>query len=369
MDLMTSETEKGDRIAKVMARAGLCSRRDAERWIADGRVFVNGKQLDSPALNISADDEVVVDGKTMPTKERTRLWLYHKPKGLVSSNKDSEGRPTVFASLPKEMPRVISVGRLDINTEGLLLLTNDGSLARHLELPSTGWLRRYRVRAFGRITQANLDEIADGVAIEGVLYGAIEAELERVQGSNVWITIGIREGKNREVKKILEHLGLVVNRLIRTSYGPFQLGDVATGDVKEIKSRTLRDQLGAALVSDLGLSFEGQEAELVQTQPDKHRASGNRAPGTKTNSGWKAGFAEKSGEQSKPGSRHKSKPRDRQADALERLSTSKPGKLKSGSGKPSTGKGSPGKGSLGKGSSGKGSPGKGTGAPRADRRR
>lgn len=353
---MTSEAEKGDRIAKVMARAGLCSRRDAERWIAEGRVFVNGKRLDSPALNVGPNDEVVVDGKPMPTKERTRLWLYHKPKGLVSSNKDSEGRPTVFASLPKEMPRVISVGRLDINTEGLLLLTNDGSLARHLELPSTGWLRRYRVRAFGRVTQADLDKLADGIAIEGVLYGAIEAELEREQGSNVWITIGIREGKNREVKKILEHLGLVVNRLIRTSYGPFQLGDVAIGDVKEIKSRTLRDQLGANLVSELGLSFDGQEpAPVVQNQPDKRRSHGKQ-----TNTGWKAGFAEKSGAQSKPGARNKSKPRDRQADALERLSTTKPGKPKPGSGKPSTGKGS---------STSRGASGKGTGAPRADRRR
>lgn len=350
MDLMTSETEKGDRIAKVMARAGLCSRRDAERWIADGRVFVNGKRLDSPALNIGPDDEIVVDGKPMPTKERTRLWLYHKPKGLVSSNKDSEGRPTVFANLPKDMPRVISVGRLDINTEGLLLLTNDGSLARHLELPSTGWLRRYRVRAFGRVTQPDLDKLADGVAIEGVLYGAIEAELEREQGSNVWITIGIREGKNREVKKILEHLGLAVNRLIRTSYGPFQLGDVPTGDVKEIKSRTLRDQLGTSLVSDLGLSFDGQEPVSVsQKQPDTRRK-----PGRQGSSGWKAGFAEKSGGKSKPGSRSKSKPRDKQADALERLSTSKPGKAKSGSGKPS---------------GRNGAPGKRTGAPRADRRR
>ncbi|MEP0519906.1 MAG: pseudouridine synthase [Hyphomicrobiales bacterium] len=347
---MTSESEKGDRIAKVMARAGLCSRREAERWIADGRVLVNGKRLDSPALNVGTNDDVVVDGKPMPTKERTRLWLYHKPKGLVSSNKDSEGRPTVFANLPKDMPRVISVGRLDINTEGLLLLTNDGSLARHLELPSTGWLRRYRVRAFGRVTQPDLDKLKDGVAIDGVLYGAIEAELEREQGSNAWITIGIREGKNREVKKILEHLGLAVNRLIRTSYGPFQLGDIPTGDVKEIRSRTLRDQLGTSLVSELGLTFEGQEPMPVSpNQPDARRK-----PVKKVGGGWKAGFSEKASGQTKSGSRNKSKQRDKQADALERLSTSKPGKAKSGSGKPS-----------GRNASSD----KRTGAPRADRRR
>lgn len=347
---MTSDTEKGDRIAKVMARAGLCSRRDAERWIADGRVSVNGNKLDSPAFNVSSNDEVVVDGVQMPTKERTRLWLYHKPKGLISSNKDSEGRPTVFASLPKDMPRVISVGRLDINTEGLLLLTNDGSLARHLELPSTGWLRRYRVRAYGRVTQADLDKLADGIAIEGVLYGAIEAELEREQGSNVWITIGIREGKNREVKKILEHLGLVVNRLIRTSYGPFQLGEVASGDVSEIKSRTLRDQLGAGLVATLGLTFDGQEpAQVGQKQTDKRQA-----PGKKTGAGWKAGFAEKTGTQVKSGPKHKTKTRDRKADALDRLSTSKPSKSKPGSGRNSTGNAPA---------------NKRTGAPRADRRR
>lgn len=353
---MTSDSEKGDRIAKVMARAGLCSRRDAERWIADGRVFVNGNRLDSPALNVGPNDEVVVDGKAMPTKERTRLWLYHKPKGLISSNKDSEGRPTVFANLPKDMPRVISVGRLDINTEGLLLLTNDGALARHLELPSTGWLRRYRVRAFGRVTQVELDKLADGIAIEGVLYGAIEAELERIQGSNSWITIGIREGKNREVKKILEYLGLAVNRLIRTSYGPFQLGEVGTGDVSEIRSRTLRDQLGPTLVSELGLSFEGQEpAPTAQKQPDKRPPSGK-----KTGTGWKAGFADKAGTQSKPGPKHKTKPRDRQAESLERLSTSKPTRSKTGSGS---------KSGSGRNSTGNSPANKRTGAPRADRRR
>lgn len=348
---MTSEAPKGERIAKVMARAGLCSRRDAERWIADGRVFVNGTKLESPAFNVAETDSVVVDGKPMPTKERTRLWLYHKPKGLVSSNKDAEGRPTVFASLPKEMPRVISVGRLDINTEGLLLLTNDGALARHLELPSTGWLRRYRVRAYGRITQADLDKLADGIAIEGVLYGAIEAALEREQGSNVWITIGIREGKNREVKKILEHLGLVVNRLIRTSYGPFQLGEVPTGDVSEIRSRTLRDQLGVNLVSELGLSFEGPEPGQALNTVKTARNDAPNKSGTK----WKAGFTEKPG--GKPKHSGRSKPKDRQADALDRMSTSKPGKGDGASAKSA------------KGHADKRPSNNRTGAPRADRRR
>lgn len=324
---MTSDQEKGDRIAKVMARAGLCSRRDAERWIADGRVSVNGIKLTSPALVVGPQDNIVVDGNPLPQKDRTRLWLYHKPKGLVSSNRDSEGRPTIFANLPKEMPRVISIGRLDINTEGLLLMTNDGALARHLELPSTGWLRRYRVRAFGRITQAELDKLADGIAIEGILYGGIEAHLEREQGSNVWLTLGLREGKNREVKKILEHLGLVVNRLIRISYGPFQLGDLETGLTREIRSRMLRDQLGEPLVAELGLSFHGPDnmEEGVSTAPKRAKstsAKSDRKPGAKTRTEPK----------------RKPKRRDRQAEALERMSTTKPsgsGGKKPASAKPS----------------------------------
>lgn len=247
---------EGERIAKAMARAGLCSRREAETWIADGRVSVNGKVLDTPAVTVSAKDRIVVDGEPMPLKERTRLFLYHKPRGLVTTTHDPEGRPTVFEHLPEDMPRVVTVGRLDINTEGLLLLTNDGGLARVLELPSTGWLRRYRVRAFGTVTQGQLDSLKEGVTIDGISYGSVEAVIDTVKGSNVWLVVGLREGKNREVKRILQHLGLTVNRLIRVSFGPFQLADLGEGEIREIRGKVLRDQLGQRLVDESGADFE-----------------------------------------------------------------------------------------------------------------
>ena len=248
--------EQNERIAKVMARAGLCSRREAEEWIEAGRVSVNGTVLTSPALDVSDRDTILVDGKPLPTRERTRLFLYHKPRGLVTTSWDPEGRPTVFQNLPKGLPRVVTIGRLDINTEGLLLLTNDGGLARVISLPDTGWLRRYRVRAFGDITQPDLDALKDGIEIDGMRYGPIDAELQREQGDNVWLTIGLREGKNREVKRVLEHLGLQVNRLIRISFGPFQLGDLEDGAVEEVKTRILQDQLGPELAQEAQCDFD-----------------------------------------------------------------------------------------------------------------
>ncbi len=241
------------RIAKAMAHAGLCSRRDAEKWIEAGRVAVNGKVLTTPAHVVSATDTIVVDGKPLPQSAPARLWRYNKPKGLITSHKDPLGRKTVFEALPEKLPRVVSVGRLDINTEGLLLLTTDGGLARHLELPSTGWLRRYRVRAHGHATQNALDKLQGGVTIDGMSYGPIEARLEREQGRNVWLVLALREGKNREVKRIAEHLGLVVNRLIRISFGPFALGDLVSGTVEEVKPKVLVDQLGVKLAAEFGL--------------------------------------------------------------------------------------------------------------------
>jgi 23S rRNA pseudouridine2605 synthase len=238
--------EGPQRIAKVLARAGLCSRRDAERWIAEGRVTVNGEVLTSPAVTVGDDADIRVDGKPLPEPERARLWRYHKPAGLVTTHRDEKGRPTVFAALPKDLPRLISVGRLDLNSEGLLLLTNDGALARRLELPATGWLRRYKVRVHGTVDPARLAALADGVTIDGVHYGPVRAEFERQQGSNAWLTLALREGKNREVRRVLEHLGLAVTRLIRLSYGPFQLGNLARGAIEEVPGKVVRDQLGKA---------------------------------------------------------------------------------------------------------------------------
>lgn len=233
----------GERVAKFLARAGVCSRRDAERLIAEGRVKLNGKVLETPAVKVTAKDKVSVDGRPIGAAEPTRLWRYHKPSGLVTTHRDPAGRPTVFQHLPQDMPRVISVGRLDLTSEGLLLLTNDGALARRLELPSNGWLRRYRARAFGRIEQAELDQLKDGITVEGVRYGPIEARLERA-AANSWIALSLTEGKNREVRRVLEALGLKVNRLIRVAYGPFQLGTLPPGEVEEIPRKVLKEQLG-----------------------------------------------------------------------------------------------------------------------------
>jgi 23S rRNA pseudouridine2605 synthase len=246
----------GERIAKVLARAGLASRRDAEEWVVQGRVTVNGRLINSPALDVTANEVITVDGKPLPPRERTRLFLYHKPRGLMTTHADPEGRPTVFDNLPEGLPRLISVGRLDFNTEGLLLLTNDGGLARALELPETGWLRRYRVRAHGEVTQTQLDALKQGVEIDGVKYGPAEATLERDSGANVWLVFAIREGKNREVRNVMSHLGLEVNRLIRISYGPFQLAELGEGAVEEIKTRVLREQLGEKIALLAGADFD-----------------------------------------------------------------------------------------------------------------
>ncbi|MCW6508694.1 pseudouridine synthase [Lichenifustis flavocetrariae] len=269
-----------ERVAKVMARAGLCSRRDAEAWIKEGRVAINGATITSPALNIGPDDVIAVDGHPVTTRERTRLFMYHKPRGLVTTARDPEGRPTVFDALPPELPRLISVGRLDINTEGLLLLTNDGGLARVLELPATGWLRRYRVRANGFVSPEKLHALKDGITIDGIDYAGIEATLDRAQGANVWLTMGLREGKNREIKRVLEHLGLAVNRLIRLSFGPFQLGDLKEGAVEEVRQRILRDQLGETLAAEAGVAWEDAvQAEVVtRAVADRKQADAKARP-------------------------------------------------------------------------------------------
>lgn len=242
-----SAPAEGERIAKRIARAGLCSRRDAEAWIRAGRVTVNGTLVLTPALVLSDDDRITVDGQPLPEVARPRLWRYHKPPGLVTTHRDPQGRPTVFQALPASLGRVVSVGRLDLTSEGLLLLTNTGALARRLELPATAWTRRYRVRAHGAVTPERLNMMAQGLTIGGIRYGPIEATLDRVQGANSWLTVSLKEGRNREIRRVLEHLGLTVNRLIRIAFGPFQLGTLAAGEVAPIPAKVVREQLGALL--------------------------------------------------------------------------------------------------------------------------
>jgi 23S rRNA pseudouridine2605 synthase len=268
--MTNQQTPPGERIAKVIARAGLASRREAEALIAAGRVSVNGAKIASPALNVTAADKIEVNGKPLPGAERTRLFLYHKPRGLVTTSADPQGRPTIFGALPKDLPRLISIGRLDLSTEGLLLLTNDGGLARALELPATGWLRRYRVRAHGKVTQAQLDTLRDGVTVDGIRYGPIDATLETERTSNVWILFAMREGKNREVRNVLRHLGLHVARLIRVSFGPFQLGEIEEGAVVEVPTRILRDQLGEKLARLAGADFSAPIVER-ETKPPRQQ--------------------------------------------------------------------------------------------------
>jgi 23S rRNA pseudouridine2605 synthase len=239
---------QGERIAKLIARAGVCSRRDAEKLIAEGRVALNGETVTAPGTRVGADQIVSVDGKPLSEPERTRLWRYHKPEGLVTTHRDPEGRPTVFQALPAALPRVVSVGRLDINSEGLLLLTNDGAFARSLELPAAGWTRTYRVRLFGKVAQKDLEELAQGITIAGVKYGPVIADLERTKGMYSWARVELKEGKNREVKRLMEHLGLKVARLIRIGFGPFHLGHLAAGAVEELPAKLWKGELGSRAV-------------------------------------------------------------------------------------------------------------------------
>ena len=249
---------EADRIAKVIARAGLASRREAERMILEGRVSVNGQKIDSPALDVMPSDRIVVDGKKLDEKQETRLWLYYKPVGLITSESDDKGRQTVFDALPRDLPRVMSVGRLDLNSEGLLLLTNDGDLKRRLELPATGWLRRYRVRVNGTPNDLNFDPLRRGATIDGEDFAPMEIRLDSQQGANAWLTVGIREGKNREIRRAMSHIGLQVNRLIRVGYGPFKLTGLEKNEVSEVKRKVLRDQLGGLLTGEV----EEKEREM-----------------------------------------------------------------------------------------------------------
>jgi 23S rRNA pseudouridine2605 synthase len=298
-----------------LARAGISSRREAEALIAAGRVRVNGAVLSSPAFNVGPQDRIEVDGTPIPAIERTRLFLFHKPAGVVTTNRDPEGRRTVFDCLPSGLPRLMTVGRLDINTEGLLLLTNDGGLARVLELPSTGWLRRYRARVHGNVEAEALASLREGIAVGGVFYGAVEAVLDREQGSNAWLTLGLREGKNREVKNILGALGLEVTRLIRVSYGPFQLGELGEGEVLELKGRLLRDQLGERLIAEAGADFEAQVAKPFPNRPvragEEPKARPKRSPAPRVEEGGLIRNRKRAREQ-------------RREEALDRLQTTRP---------------------------------------------
>jgi len=271
-------TPEKERIAKRMARSGLCSRREAEAWILAGRVSVNGALLDSPAFTVGPLDRILVDGKKLGGSEPTRLWRYYKPRGLVVSNQDEKGRQTIYDTLPDNLPRLVSVGRLDMDSEGLLLLTNDGALARHLELPQTGWLRKYRVRVHGRIEEARLEALQDGIEIDGFRYDSLLARLDSQMNSNAWLTISIREGKNREVRKVMEHLGWPVSRLIRLSYGPFMLGKLEAGAVAEVPTASLMDQLG------LGRPIRknsGPRLRLAKPRQDAPGQNRNRNAGPK----------------------------------------------------------------------------------------
>ena len=296
-----AKTHEGERIAKVLSRAGVSSRREAERMIEIGEVTVNGKVITSPALNVKPTDKITVSGKPLGEPEPARLWLYYKPEGLVTSNSDEKGRETVFDNLPADLPRVMSVGRLDLNSEGLLLLTNDGELKRRLELPSTGWLRKYRVRVNGNPTDPDLEPLRRGITIDGEKFQAMSVVLDRIQGANAWLTVGIREGKNREIRRAMSAIDLTVNRLIRVSYGPFRLGDLVPGQVEEVKQRTLREQLGAKGQTDDEERPARTRATTTVTRntvakPDDAKPHAARPKGTKTTASRNAPAPLKPGE-------------------------------------------------------------------------
>ena len=310
-----SDTEASERIAKYLARAGVASRREVERLIEAGRVKVNGKTLDTPATKVSSSDTIEVDGKRVEPPAATRLWRYHKPAGLVTTHADPEGRETVFDAIPKEIGRVISVGRLDLTSEGLLLLTNDGALARALELPSTAWMRRYRARAFGSIDEAAVAKLRAGVTVEGIKYGPMEVEIERETGSNIWLDIGIREGKNREVRKALDSVGLKVNRLIRTAYGPFHLGDLARGEIKAVPGRVLRDQAGhlVEMAATTGEAVAKKRPQRPGKRPVGRKMGGPGQPGLPKEAGDEDGAKPLKRARGRPNA-----PRSTRSDALSR---------------------------------------------------
>ena len=276
------EEFKEERIAKRMARSGLCSRRDAERWILAKRVMVDGIIIDTPALKVNGKSVILVDGKAIPEKDKPRLWRYHKPTGQITTTRDVRGRITVFDSLPKDIPRVVSVGRLDFDSEGLLLLTNDGDLARQLELPSTAWIRRYRVRVYGRPQEKQLEKLSNGVTLDGIKYGTLDIKLDKQGPSNAWLTIGLREGKNREVRRLMESIELKVMRLIRISFGPFQLGNLEAGQIEEVKSTSLKEQLG--IITNKPSNFAKAQQRKNSTQKTRNKIKNADHSGIKSGS-------------------------------------------------------------------------------------
>jgi 23S rRNA pseudouridine2605 synthase len=353
---MSNTPPPGERIAKVIARAGVASRREAERLIETGCVTVNGKMIDSAALNVTGSDRITVNGRPLDAPEPARLWLYHKPTGLVTTNKDEKGRETIYDKLPDDLPRVVTVGRLDINSEGLLLLTNDGGLKRKLELPSTGWLRKYRVRVNGRPTDATFAPLREGLTLDGERFAPMTVTLDRQQGANAWVTIALREGKNREVRRAMEAVGLIVNRLIRVSYGPFQLGQLKPGAVEEIRPRVLRDQLG--MEAPEAEPTPGTPKRSVQRKVGSGRSGSGKAAGSTVKSGAKPGAGRAFTTRTDP-SGERAERTDRSGKPwADRATSGKPAARKPAFGKPTSGKPASAKPASAKPASGKPTSGK-----------